>query len=512
MENTTQLFLAVRFNCNKCHDHPFERWTQDQYYQTAAFFARVGLKADPASGERKIGGTAVEAAKPLYEIVDDTSKGEVNHDRTEKVDPAEVPLPRRRSKPAAGATAPDELAAWLTSKDNPYFARSYVNRLWGYLFGVGIIEPIDDIRAGNPPTNPELLDYLTAGVHQERLRRPPRDAADLQVADVPALGRDEQVERGRQDQLLARDRPPAAGRGAARRGLPGDRLGLEVPGRGAGDPGGGAARLGRRAAQRLPDHLRPPGPRERLRVRAVQRPAARPGHGPGQRPDDRRRHRRPGQRADQAGRRRGGRHQADRRAVPADPQPARDPRGDRDLPQGHAGRRRGPPPAGRGARPREAEFAIKRPELERRAQAAIAAAKAALAAYEKELAPRLAEQERKKAEATAKLEADLKAYEATMLAKKLADWEKDKAASVVTAGSPLEPKTTGATNRSVLTKEPDGSIIGLGTQHERGRHDRRRDRPDRDHRHPPRGPRRHRLPNKGPGRAPDGNFVLNEFE
>ena len=54
------------------------------------------------------------------------------------------------------------MAAWITSPDNPYFARSYVNRLWGYLLGVGIIEPIDDIRAGNPPTNPELLDYLTA--------------------------------------------------------------------------------------------------------------------------------------------------------------------------------------------------------------------------------------------------------------------------------------------------------------------------------------------------------------
>ena len=69
MENTTQLFLAVRFNCNKCHDHPFERWTQDQYYQTAAYFAQVGLKADPASKGRMIGGTDVEAAKPLFEIV-----------------------------------------------------------------------------------------------------------------------------------------------------------------------------------------------------------------------------------------------------------------------------------------------------------------------------------------------------------------------------------------------------------------------------------------------------------
>src|SRR5439155_677069 len=77
MENTTQLFLGVRFNCNKCHDHPFERWTQDQYYQTAAYFARVGLKADPESKGRTIGGTDVEAPKPLYEEVYEQPEGEV---------------------------------------------------------------------------------------------------------------------------------------------------------------------------------------------------------------------------------------------------------------------------------------------------------------------------------------------------------------------------------------------------------------------------------------------------
>src|SRR4029078_10917785 len=65
------------------------------------------------------------------------------------------------SEAATEASRRDRLAAWVTSKDNPYFARSYVNRLWGYLLGVGIIEPIDDIRAGNPATNAEPLDYLT---------------------------------------------------------------------------------------------------------------------------------------------------------------------------------------------------------------------------------------------------------------------------------------------------------------------------------------------------------------
>ncbi len=92
MENTTHLFLGVRFNCNRCHDHPFERWTQDQYYQLSAFFSQVDLKADPASGKRTVGGTAVERNRPLYEIVTDKSSGEVNHDRTGSRCPADISL------------------------------------------------------------------------------------------------------------------------------------------------------------------------------------------------------------------------------------------------------------------------------------------------------------------------------------------------------------------------------------------------------------------------------------
>ncbi len=160
MENTTHLFLGVRFNCNKCHDHPFERWTQDQYYETAAYFARVRLKTDPASGDRKIGGTAVEGAKPFYEIVEEADKGEVVHDRTGQETAPEFPY--ECDYPISeNSSRRQQLADWITSSDNQYFAKSYVNRLWGYLFGVGIMEPIDDIRAGNPPTNPELLDFLT---------------------------------------------------------------------------------------------------------------------------------------------------------------------------------------------------------------------------------------------------------------------------------------------------------------------------------------------------------------
>jgi WD40 repeat protein len=159
MENTTHLFLAVRFNCNKCHDHPFERWTQDQYYETAAFFAQVGLKRDDASGDRTIGGTAVEGAKPLYEEVYDRTDGEVTHQRTAQTVAPKQPFDCDFTS-AENDSRRQELAAWLTSADNPYFARSYVNRLWGYLFGVGLIEPLDDIRAGNPASIPAVLDEL----------------------------------------------------------------------------------------------------------------------------------------------------------------------------------------------------------------------------------------------------------------------------------------------------------------------------------------------------------------
>jgi WD40 repeat protein/mono/diheme cytochrome c family protein len=160
MENTTHLFLATRFNCNKCHDHPFERWTQDQYYHLSAYFAKVERTKDPASGDSVIGGSAVEAGQPLYEMISDSGKGEVKHIRTGAISAPAFPFECKHPT-KKGESRREELAAWITSPDNPYFAKSYVNRLWGYLTGRGIIEPLDDIRAGNPPTNPELLDYLT---------------------------------------------------------------------------------------------------------------------------------------------------------------------------------------------------------------------------------------------------------------------------------------------------------------------------------------------------------------
>ncbi|NQU48353.1 MAG: DUF1553 domain-containing protein [Planctomycetes bacterium] len=158
MENTTQLFLGVRFNCNKCHDHPFERWTRSDHWQLASAFGRVKVENKPGSPIMPMIG--VDRAPAYEEIISDAVEGELTDPETGQQ------LEMRFPYEHAGEVDPElnrrqQLVQWLTDAKNPYFARSYVNRIWGYLLGIGIIDPVDDIRAGNPPTNPELLDYLT---------------------------------------------------------------------------------------------------------------------------------------------------------------------------------------------------------------------------------------------------------------------------------------------------------------------------------------------------------------
>ncbi|MCC6782365.1 MAG: DUF1553 domain-containing protein [Planctomycetes bacterium] len=162
MENTTQLFLGVRFNCNKCHDHPFERWTQRDHWQLAAYFADV-TRADVPGSDAMPESTVMKAGQkpPAYEeTIGDGSGGKVS-DPNGRQYAERFPF-ESAADAAARPTRRAQLARWLTAKENPYFARSYVNRVWSYLLGVGLIEPVDDLRAGNPPTNPALLDALTA--------------------------------------------------------------------------------------------------------------------------------------------------------------------------------------------------------------------------------------------------------------------------------------------------------------------------------------------------------------
>jgi hypothetical protein len=145
-ETTGQVFLGVRLACAKCHHHPYEKWGQDDYWQMAAFFGRIALK-----GSQEFGLFGQE------QIVRVNANGEVGNPRTGKImkptpldgEPMEDPIDRRRA-----------LANWLTKPDNMMFSRNIVNRYWGYLFGRGITEPVDDVRVTNPPSNPELLDAL----------------------------------------------------------------------------------------------------------------------------------------------------------------------------------------------------------------------------------------------------------------------------------------------------------------------------------------------------------------
>lgn len=144
-EGVAQLFLGVRLTCARCHNHPFERWTQDDYYSLAAFFAPVRLKGDP---------------KKQQNLLFDR-RGKVEHLRTGQVMKPKM-LGGPQPEVAVGEDPRVALAEWLTEPGNPFFARSVVNRTWANLLGRGIVEPIDDFRESNPPVNEELLAGLAS--------------------------------------------------------------------------------------------------------------------------------------------------------------------------------------------------------------------------------------------------------------------------------------------------------------------------------------------------------------
>lgn len=134
-EFVSAVFLGVRLQCANCHNHPLDRWTQDDYHGLAAVFARLGR------------GRVVEVLP----------RGEVIHPRTGKAALPRIP----GGEVLAGDDDPREkIAAWFTTADNPFFARAAVNRLWREVMGRGLVEPVDDHRVTNPPTHPALLDAL----------------------------------------------------------------------------------------------------------------------------------------------------------------------------------------------------------------------------------------------------------------------------------------------------------------------------------------------------------------
>lgn len=148
-ETTTQLFLGVRIGCAKCHHHPFEKWSQDDYYGMAAFFTRLGTKNSQEFG--------IFGRETVIFI---RSAGEATHPRKRTV---VKPVPLDGDTKVSWDDPFDrrkKLADWLTAPANKMFSRNLANRFWGYAMGRGLVEPLDDMRATNPASNPELLDAL----------------------------------------------------------------------------------------------------------------------------------------------------------------------------------------------------------------------------------------------------------------------------------------------------------------------------------------------------------------
>ena len=141
-ENVAQVFMGTRIQCAQCHNHPFDRWTMDDYYSFASFFAQVKRKP---------------AEDPRERIIFDGG-GEIQNPVTKQnMAPKFLGGPKPEIK---GSTRRESLAGWLASPENPWFARNVVNIVWAHFLGVGIVDPVDDVRVSNPPSNPELLDAL----------------------------------------------------------------------------------------------------------------------------------------------------------------------------------------------------------------------------------------------------------------------------------------------------------------------------------------------------------------
>ncbi|QDT83317.1 DUF1549 and DUF1553 domain-containing protein [Gimesia chilikensis] len=142
-ENVAQVFMGMRIQCAQCHNHPFDRWTMDDYYSFAAFFSQVGRKG---------------SEDPRESIIYNRGSGEVRHMVDNRV--MQPKFLGGAQPEVKGKDRRVVLASWLASNDNPYFATNLSNIVWAHFFGKGIINEVDDVRISNPPVNPELLDEL----------------------------------------------------------------------------------------------------------------------------------------------------------------------------------------------------------------------------------------------------------------------------------------------------------------------------------------------------------------
>jgi len=139
------MFLGIRIECAQCHDHPFDSWKQKDFWGYATFFA--------AMQRQRVGNGFFGQLQELF-----TRRTLTVPDTNEAVNATF--LTGESPQVPAGSSARMTLADWVTSKDNPYFARTAANRIWGHLFGIGIVDPVDDFSDSNPPSHPQVLDLL----------------------------------------------------------------------------------------------------------------------------------------------------------------------------------------------------------------------------------------------------------------------------------------------------------------------------------------------------------------
>ena len=170
LEDTAQLFLGLRLQCAQCHHHPFEKWSQNDYYSFSAFFSQVGRKGQETLFHRR--GLASAINKKTKLPVKPAALGS---------GPMDIP---------PGDDPRLALADWMSSKENPFFARTLVNRYWKHFFNRGIVEPEDDMRETNPPSNPELLDALArhfadSGYDTKALIRDITESRTYQLSAIP---------------------------------------------------------------------------------------------------------------------------------------------------------------------------------------------------------------------------------------------------------------------------------------------------------------------------------------
>jgi hypothetical protein len=182
-EKTAAAFLGIRLECAQCHKHPFDRWTQAEYRAYASVFSGVGVGASPQSREvveesrRRPGARRLSLGEifDAGEVYFGPATRELLHPRTNQPPPPRAPGGPEIA-PRPGEDPREALFRWMRAPDNPYFARSFVNRVWAHYFGVGLVHPVDDFSLANPPGNAKLLDalaqdFITSGFDIRHLER-----------------------------------------------------------------------------------------------------------------------------------------------------------------------------------------------------------------------------------------------------------------------------------------------------------------------------------------------------